>query len=213
MIFKYRMTKLLAGLSFASLAFISAGYAEEAQQPTAVPNSQTTTPPNGGTANAGIVKASTPKATASSATSLEVYENNSDLVLVEPEGPRKLVAPKKLQSNGRYIIRMKKDAAMPVVEDKAKEPTQEELISARKYLFDANEAFFKGDLQRAWALIDEAEKLDPENYRIKSMKGSLLYRTGSKDLAIPLWEQSLATNPDQPEIRKILEKSKEELKL
>lgn len=146
-------------------------------------------------------------------TSLEVYESSNDLVLVEPEGPRKLVAPRKLQTNGRYIIRMKKDAPLAAVEEKPKQATQEELIKARKYLFDANEAFFKGDLQKAWSMIDEAEKLDPENYRIKSMKGSLLYRTGSKDLAIPLWEQSLAINPDQPEIRRILEKSKEELKL
>ncbi len=143
---------------------------------------------------------------------LEVYENEEDLVLVEPNGPRRLVTPRNIHANGRYLIRMKKPEVGAVAEagSAPKTPSQDDLVKARKHLFDANEAFFKGDLQKTWSLIDEAEKLDPGNYRIMSMKGSLLYRIGSKDLAVPLWEQSLAINPDQPEIRQILEKTVQE---
>lgn len=142
---------------------------------------------------------------------LEVYENEEDLVLVEPNGPRRLVTPRNIHANGRYMIRMKKpDSEVADAALAPKTPSQEDLVKARKHLFDANEAFFKGDLQKTWSLIDEAEKLDPGNYRIMSMKGSLLYRIGSKDLAVPLWEQSLAINPDQPEIRQILEKTVQE---
>lgn len=147
---------------------------------------------------------------------LEVYENLNDIVVVEPKGPKRLVTPKKLHANGRYLIRIKKPepvAEAPTPEPApAKEANLDERTRAAKLLFDANAAFFKGDIETAWNNIDEAEKLEPNNVRIKNMKGSILYKVGSKELAIPVWEQSLAINPDQPEIRQMLEKSKEEQK-
>ncbi|MBP9707194.1 MAG: hypothetical protein KBD78_06080 [Oligoflexales bacterium] len=143
---------------------------------------------------------------------LDVYENYGDLVLVEKNKVTKFITPKDIHANGSYVVRIKKiDDANNSIDEKT--ASQEEKIEARRIMFQANQEFFNGNLDKAWDLIEQAEKLDKDFYRIKSMKGSLLYRIGSKDLAVAMWQESLALNPAQPEIVKMLQETQKELGL
>lgn len=143
---------------------------------------------------------------------LDVYENYGDLVLVEKNKVTKFITPKDIHANGSYVVRIKKiDDANNSIDEKT--ASQEEKIEARRIMFQANQEFFNGNLDKAWDLIEQAEKLDKDFYRIKSMKGSLLYRIGSKDLAVAMWQESLALNPAQPEIVKLLQETQKELGL
>lgn len=140
---------------------------------------------------------------------LDVYENYGDFVLVEKSKVTRFVTPQSIHANGNFTIRIKRNpTAEPVVKA---EPSQNDKIEARKLMYNANQAFFSGNFEKAWELVEQAEAKDPSFYRIKSMKASLLYRIGSKDLAVTLWQESLAINPDQPEIVDILKKTETEL--
>jgi hypothetical protein len=138
----------------------------------------------------------------------EVYLNQGDLVLEEDGKITKFITPSALSEHGRFQVRIvRPKAALPP--EKAPEAPVEpanlsQRIEARRILNDANAAFFKGDVTRAWDLVVQAENLDPTSYLIKTMKGSLLYKIGSTDLAVEVWNESLAQNPDQPEIRQLL---------
>ena len=142
---------------------------------------------------------------------IDVYvSNGGEIVLHEKDKITRFITPKKLIMNGSYQVVIKREVK---IEDQValKEPTESEKIEARRIMYNANQAFFKGGIEKAWELIEKAEALDPDYYRIKSMKGSLLYKIGSKDLAISLWKQSLAINPNQPEIVAILNKAQKEV--
>jgi len=152
--------------------------------------------------------ASTLWAAESSEPVLDVYENYGDFVLVEKNKVTRFVTPQSLHANGNFSIRIKR---APAPETVKKEITQADRIEARKLMYSANQAFFAGNFEKAWELVEQAEVKDPSFFRIKSMKASLLYRIGSKDLAVALWQESLSLNPDQPEIIEILNKTAREL--
>ncbi len=141
--------------------------------------------------------------------SLDVIDNQGDLILIEKDKKTRYITPKEINSTGSFLVKIQRERAKE--EEARKAPTQDEKIEARKLMFEANQAFFKGEFQKVWDLIDQAENLDPEFYRIKSMKGSLLYRIGSKDLAVSLWQESLKVNPDQPDIIELLQNTQKEL--
>lgn len=138
----------------------------------------------------------------------EVYLNQGNLVLEEDGKITKFITPSALSEHGRFQVRIKRPKAA-VLPDAVPEPTVEpatlsQRIEARRIMNDANAAFFKGDVTKAWDLVVQAENLDPTFYLIKTMKGSLLYKIGSTDLALEVWNESLTQNPDQPEIRQLM---------
>jgi len=138
----------------------------------------------------------------------EVYLNQGHLVLEEDGKITKFITPRALSDHGRFqvrIVRPKADLpAEPLPTEPVEPATLSQRIEARRILNDANAAFFKGDVTKAWDLVVQAEKLDPTSYLVKTMKGSLLYKIGSPDLALEIWHESLAQNPDQPEIRQLM---------
>ena len=137
----------------------------------------------------------------------EVYLNQGNLVLEEEGKITKFITPRALSEHGRFQVRIARPkAAVPeVLPEAPKEPANlSQRIEARRIMNDANAAFFKGDVTKAWDLVVQAETLDPSFYLIKTMKGSLLYKIGSTDLALEVWNESLAQNPDQPEIKQLM---------
>lgn len=135
----------------------------------------------------------------------EVFVNNGSVVLMENDTITKFITPKELLENGRFEIRIKRPKPVEVVAEELPAPTLSERIEARRIMHDANQAYFAGDIQKSWELVAKAEELDPTFYRIKTMKGSLLYKIGSVDLAQEVWQESLAQNPNQPEIVQTLQ--------
>jgi tetratricopeptide (TPR) repeat protein len=157
------------------------------------------------------VPASPPKA--DGANPVEVFENHGDLVLRDGDQQQRLLVPSQMRSHSRFIIRAKRATDATTARDAAVAAgsSTENKVAARRIMYQANQAFFKGEIEKTWELIEQAEKLDPEFYRIKSMKGSLLFKIGSKDLAVELWRESLTKNPNQPEIRAMLENAEKQL--
>jgi lipopolysaccharide biosynthesis regulator YciM len=146
-----------------------------------------------------------------SSTGIEVFQSYGDLVVREGAEQRRLIIPSEMRSHPRFVIRTKRSNEALALTNPQREPSTEDKVNARKVMYQANQAFFKGEIEKAWQLVEEAENLDPDFYRIKSMKGSLLFKIGSKELAVDLWRDSLTKNPDQPEIRAMLEKTEKEL--
>lgn len=144
-------------------------------------------------------------AVAEEAATNEVFVNHGSVVLMENDTITKFVTPKVLLEHGRFEIRIKRPKKVEVVPEAAPIPTLSERIEARRIMHDANQAYFGGDIQKSWELVARAEQLDPSFYRIKTMKGSLLYKIGSVDLALEVWQESLAQNPNQPEIVQTLQ--------
>lgn len=135
----------------------------------------------------------------------EVFYDRGDLVLVEGEDVTRFITPRILSEYGRFQLKIHRPKPKsPDVEELPAERALADRIEARRIMHEANQAFFKGEIARAWELVAQAETLDPSFYRIKTMKGSLLYKIGSKDLAMEVWRESLAQNPDQPEIVLVL---------
>ncbi len=139
--------------------------------------------------------------------SRDVYVNQGDLVLEEDGKVTKFIAPQKLMDHGRFEIKINR----PKVEENEATPVEvaaaslADRIEARRIMHDANQAYFKGEIAKTWELVAQAEKLDPTYYRVITMKGSLLYKIGSTKLAVEVWMESLAQNPNQPEIAKLIE--------
>lgn len=144
------------------------------------------------------------------ASNIGVYENNGDLVVSEGEIQQKLLIPSIMKTKSRFQIRIKKSDTTQL--SNLGEPSLDAKVEARRIMFKANQAFFSGDLEKTWELIDQAEKLDPGYYRIRNMKGSLLYKLGSRDVARELWKTSLEINPEQPDIKALLDNTKETTK-
>ena len=137
----------------------------------------------------------------------EAFFNNGELVLEEDGKVTRFVTPREFADSARFVLRIKrekKEEPIPVVEETP--PSLAERIEARKIMHEANQAYLKGELERTWELVAAAEQLDPDFYRIKTVKGSLLYKIGSRELAIEIWQESLRQNPDQPEIVQMIKK-------
>lgn len=132
----------------------------------------------------------------------EAFFNNGTLVLVEDGKVTRFIAPKAFAESGRFQIKIPRPAAAPVAAAPAAsaERPLADRIEARRIMNEANQAFFNGETAKTWELVAKAEALDPSFFRIKTMKGSLLYKIGSVDLAREIWQESLAQNPEQPEI-------------
>jgi tetratricopeptide (TPR) repeat protein len=81
-----------------------------------------------------------------------------------------------------------------------------------KYILKAKKLFNKGDVVGAWDVVDRLEEVAPNNYRIKTMKGSLFYRAGEYEKAIMYWKESLKLNRNQAEVRAMIRKAERESK-
>lgn len=134
----------------------------------------------------------------------EVFINHGSIVLMENDAITKFITPKLLMEHGRFEVRIKRPKAEAAPEA-LPAATLSERIEARRIMHDANQAYFAGDIAKSWELVTQAEQLDPTFYRIKTMKGSLLYKIGSVDLALEVWQESLLQNPNQPEIVQTLQ--------
>ena len=136
----------------------------------------------------------------------DVYVNDGNIVLEEDGKITQYIAPKRLLDNGRFQIRINRPKAEVITDpQEVAASTLSDRIEARKIMHDANQAYFKGEIAKTWELVAQAEKLDPNFYRVITMKGSLLYKIGSTELAVEVWMESLAQNPNQPEIAKLIE--------
>lgn len=91
-------------------------------------------------------------------------------------------------------------------------PYEENVDKAKlaEILYKAKIYFKRGDIATTWDLVNQAEELAPEDYRVSAMKGSLLYQAGGFVEAKEYWNKSLKKNPIQPDIKAMLRKMQSE---
>ena len=79
-------------------------------------------------------------------------------------------------------------------------------LAVEIHLNKANDAYNSKNYKKALHYSEMADQLDPKNYRIKAMIGSLYYRLGNEQLAKKYWTESLKFNPNQPNIKLYMRK-------
>lgn len=67
-------------------------------------------------------------------------------------------------------------------------------------------AFQNREYQTSLSMLNDAEEIDPKNFQVKSMKGSVFFKIGSTKSALKYWKDSIALNPHQPKIKRYLRK-------
>lgn len=72
----------------------------------------------------------------------------------------------------------------------------------------ANTEFNKKNYSESLKIITDALMIDPYNFVLITMKGSVHYKLGDYSSAIKYWNESLAVNPLQPNIIRYIEKAK-----
>lgn len=77
-----------------------------------------------------------------------------------------------------------------------------------RLVLEANRLFNRKKFDEAMATIEELLRRKPTYLRGWIMKGSVLYVRGHKDLAKTAWNQALALDPANPDLKSILEKYK-----
>ena len=157
-----------------------------------------------------------------------IYKKEKDIIVKGNEQREQFVLPETFKNASRYNIiipaKKKKVAEKKVeeVEKKLKEkPAVKEEDSKRvvasqgketfkpdlpTLLLEANDLYHKKKYKRLLSILNRAEKFYPKNSHIKTMKGSLFYSLGWKDLATQNWKNSLDIEPNQPEVRMYMEK-------
>lgn len=74
-------------------------------------------------------------------------------------------------------------------------------LQLNKFLLESREFYQHGQLKQAWEMLDLAEEIDKQDYRIMTMKGSILMEMGDPKLGVEYWKKSLQLNPQQADLR------------
>lgn len=77
-----------------------------------------------------------------------------------------------------------------------------------RLVLEANRLFNRKKFDEALSAIDELLRRKPNYIRGWIMKGSVMYVRGHKDLAKTAWNQALAIEPENSDVKSILEKYK-----
>ncbi|MDH5300178.1 MAG: tetratricopeptide repeat protein [Gammaproteobacteria bacterium] len=75
---------------------------------------------------------------------------------------------------------------------------------ANKHVLYAQTYFFEKKYDRAMNEIDRSLEKDPNNAVAYSLKGSIHYKRGEKSKAVQAWEKSLEIDPNQDNVKKML---------
>lgn len=76
----------------------------------------------------------------------------------------------------------------------------------------ANKEYNKKNYALTLVILNDAEIIDPFNFQIKKMKGSIYYKLGDYPAALKYWNESLVINPLQPEIDRFIYKATKKAK-
>lgn len=122
----------------------------------------------------------------------ESDEQNKDLAGLK----KKLMDPKGTSARNRQL----------------KKPNTAETLSeaeATSFLLRARAAYFKGRLNQALDQILQSISKNPNNPQAYEMLGSLYYAVDWKNMAVKYWEKSLALDPTNPDLRKLIDQVRE----
>ena len=151
---------------------------------------------------------------------LTFRDDHSSIKLFFDRQDKSIVLPSRLVSSPAYELRIKPSAQPQKIivtsgggGAEAANPLSRRISNTTKaknsgpidvsaLLRRANKLFYRKKFKSAMILLDEAQKIDPENARVYSMKGSIYYTTGATADARRHWAKSLEKDPNQPDIER-----------
>ncbi|MBI2981154.1 MAG: hypothetical protein HYY44_02450 [Deltaproteobacteria bacterium] len=159
-----------------------------------------------------------------------VYEEGLTIVVLSHEGLRKLVLPEELRSASSFtlIVHPRSGKGQPSSDPggggglsgaargtslqegagSGQEGGGRQTVSS--LLYRANRLFHKKKFPEAMSILETAEAMEPNNAKVKTMKGSLFLMMGFKEFAAEAWNESLKLDPEQADLKLQLEKLKTE---
>ena len=123
-------------------------------------------------------------------------EDIKDIILTNKKPKEKKEEPEKPKEEPE---KPKEEPEKPKEEPKYNPDVEELLKQARK-------AYSKKNYQYAEILLDEAERVAPNDARVNTMQGSIHYKLGNIAKARSKWEKSLQINPNQTRVKYFLNK-------
>lgn len=125
-----------------------------------------------------------------------IFNTNTENSTVESKEKEKETTVKETQIIHEREIASKPEPSRVIVE----------YDDTDRLVLEANRLFNKRKYFEAVAVVDELIRRKPSHVRAWIMKGSLMYVRGQKELAKTAWKQAQALEPENKEIKSILEK-------
>ncbi len=139
-----------------------------------------------------------------------VYEDGDYIVLETDAGIQKIKLKEALKNEESYNIKVHERAFIKTDKKILKRAlTLAEKTKLHRLLYSAELSYQKKDFEKAWKLVEKAQRIDPWNTKLINMKGSILFVTGAKELAVEHWKYSLQIKPKQPELATLIVKYSE----
>ena len=152
-----------------------------------------------------------------------VYKKEDDVVVKTNEQREQFVLPNEFRNTHKFSViipQVKKEEPSKEGEgensakDKGGEDEKRKLASSPEepkpdlatLLMKANYFYHQKKYKKLLSVLNKAENFYPKASRVKTMKGSLFYSLGWKDLANEQWTNSLNIQPNQPAVRKYMQK-------
>ncbi len=134
------------------------------------------------------------------------------LVIVRQGEAKRFYLPTELKGNKDFTLQIDEtnhpDAEQAKGSDsKKREPAKNTQPNHGLMIARAKALYKAGKVNQALELLNLGEVSFPDSAQMKSMKGSLLYYLGRLDEAKTAWKESLALNPQQPELNRFIEKA------
>ena len=141
-----------------------------------------------------------------------VYEKDEGVTVKVNERRENFVLPNELKNASRFSIiipQKEEDKKKEGKDDLERDPASFQKMpkpDLATLLMQANHFYHKKEYKKLLSVLNKAEKFYPKAHRVKTMKGSLFYSLGWKDLAEQQWKSSLDLEPNQPSVRKYMDR-------
>ena len=137
----------------------------------------------------------------------DVFEDKGSLVVETKDGMHKVDVEQIMEQGPGYEIKLNQrsflDGNKRILRRQLK---LEEEIELKKLQYEAQTAYEKRDYSSAWSKVNQAQEIDPWSTQLMNMKGSILYLTGSPELAIAYWKESLKIHDNQPFLKTTIDR-------
>ncbi|MBI4212620.1 MAG: tetratricopeptide repeat protein [Deltaproteobacteria bacterium] len=150
----------------------------------------------------------------SSVWAFEAMEVEQHLIVNHPRRSYFLKKPNEMRRAKAYRIVLYPGAVKTMVQVGAtgRSPLLESGQSVAALLQQANTLYHEERFQEAFDLVESAYQLEPDNPKVNTMLGSLAYQLGDTEVALKHWKTSLDLNPNQPDVKTLIEKVKKKEK-
>ncbi|SMF00046.1 hypothetical protein [Pseudobacteriovorax antillogorgiicola] len=143
----------------------------------------------------------------------EIYENNGEMIIETEKGVHRIKIDDALKNESSYDIKLHE---RNFIDDESqfilrRELSLKEKTKLTRLLFNAKSDYSKRNFEKSLKQVDEALDIDPWNFELFNMKGSIMYMMGSPELALKYWQKSILINENQEKLKSTIAKVESEI--